>query len=252
MVPALAYWQSVARGIDAEDQKLRVFVRHNLSLGLAREAILRDLIIRQTPEPHKVRTGFICHFTDEGPWVSRQCDVLVYDPQHSQPYYSIDAFAVIQRHAANLVVEVKTDLDNEALQDIVQVAEGTRWVPVPTLGFAFDGWCFETALEKVGAVVKANPRSAPDCVAVHSKNYVIFRPQMANEMTNSYTGFDFSGMGEEGTGLATAMLLSLCDVWIRNKANTWSPPKFFASFDVTKVKAGKISPSGEVGPYLFA
>src|SRR4051794_18514958 len=53
------YCQAVARGIDAEEAKARLFIHHNDSLGSAREAILRDVLVKHTPEPYKVRTGFI-------------------------------------------------------------------------------------------------------------------------------------------------------------------------------------------------
>lgn len=251
MIPDLLYWQAVARGIDAEDQKLRVFVRHKLSLGIAREAILRQLLVTQTPEPYRVRTGFICYFTEPEPWLSRQCDVLVYDPQVSQPYYSLDEFSVISREAACLVVEIKTEFHQAALDEIVQVAQDARSIAIPTLGFAFSGVLFNTALEKIANAIKADRRSAPDCVAVHGRNYVIFRPHFHYDESTSYTGFDFSGLGAEGEGLATAMLLSLCDLWIRNHLGSWSPPKFFSKLDAGKIAAATISPAGEVGPYSF-
>jgi hypothetical protein len=40
MLPIPEYWQAVAKAIDAEDAKASIFVKHNASIGAAREAIL--------------------------------------------------------------------------------------------------------------------------------------------------------------------------------------------------------------------
>lgn len=251
MIPALAYWQAVAQGIDAEDQKLQVFVKHNLSLGIAREAILRDLVVHQTPEPYRVVTGFICNFVGTEAWLSRQCDVLVYDPQEAKPYYSIDEFSVVQRQSARLVVEVKTELDLKTLPQIAEVAASARSVAVPVLGFAFEGWTFDKAIRELAEVVRSAPALAPDCIAVHRRNYVIFRHRVYNEGATTYTAFDFGPLGERGEGLATAMLLDLCHHWVRPTPAPWTPPRFFETLKGTGIIGGKISPDGTPGPYSF-
>src|ERR1700732_4077708 len=61
---AAEYWSAVAQGIDAENRKATLFVRQNPSLGLAREAILRNLVERQTPAPFTVATGFAFAYPD--------------------------------------------------------------------------------------------------------------------------------------------------------------------------------------------
>src|SRR5262245_37639946 len=153
MIPSMAYWQAVAQGVDAEDRKASLFVRHPGSRGGAREAILRALLIHQTPEPYRVNSGFICEFAGTEPRLSRQCDVLVFDPRVPQPYYAIDAFVVIPRAAARLAVEVKSDLGQDDLDDMCVIAESVRQRGVPTLGFAFGGWTFETAVERLASHV---------------------------------------------------------------------------------------------------
>jgi hypothetical protein len=138
MIPVPEYWQAVALGIEAEDRKATLFIRQNDSLGAAREAILRDLIRRQTPEPFRVRTGFVFQVNPE-PWSSRQCDILVYDPTVAQPYYEIGELVVVPRPAARAVVEVKTGLEERTFNELLGVWETTFWLPVPTIGFAYGG-----------------------------------------------------------------------------------------------------------------
>ena len=88
MLPLREYWQAIANAIDAEEKKASIFIRHRPSIGVAREAILRDLLAKHTPEPYRVSTGFIYQFNTAW-WNSRQCDVLVYDPTICQPDYAI-------------------------------------------------------------------------------------------------------------------------------------------------------------------
>src|SRR4051812_34714922 len=118
MIPAPAYWQAVAKGIDAEDQKASLFVRHPARPGGAREVILRNLLIHQTPEPFRVSSGFVCKFVWADPIATRQCDVLVYDPRVAQPYYAIDSFVVVSQPASRLVVEVKSNLGQDDLTEM--------------------------------------------------------------------------------------------------------------------------------------
>ena len=82
--PEMGYWQLVSQGMDLEDRRLRMFVRHKGSLGTGRENIVRKFLAEQTPEPYRVSTGFVVH--PGNPKISSaQCDVLVYDPRQGQP-----------------------------------------------------------------------------------------------------------------------------------------------------------------------
>ncbi len=94
MIPVPEYWQAVAKAINAEDEKLRLFVNHPTGLGTAREAILRHFLVTHAPEPFRIATGFICHLLAKvgspeasHQWTSKQCDLLVYNPQIARPYY---------------------------------------------------------------------------------------------------------------------------------------------------------------------
>jgi hypothetical protein len=174
MVPIPEYWQAVARAINAEDAKASIFIQHNQSRGAAREAILKEVLIRQTPDPYRVTSGFVFH-PESACWCSKQCDVLVYDPRVARPYYAIGGLAVVPRYAANLVIEVKTTLDQASFDDILGVWEDVFWLPVPTLGFAFDGVKFDTFRGYVQTSVKEAPRGLPDCLAVHNQNYLYVR-----------------------------------------------------------------------------
>src|SRR5712692_3889623 len=130
MIPDAEYWQAVAKAIDAEDEKLSLFVRHSGGLGTGREAILRNFLVTHAPEPFKIETGFIGRLLmkvgapeAEDFWTSMQCDLLTDNPQIARPYYSIDNLVVIPREAASAVVEVKSDLEERTFQHMLQLWE---------------------------------------------------------------------------------------------------------------------------------
>jgi len=168
------YWQAVARAIDAEDTKAQFFIHHNASIGAAREAILRDWLVKHTPEPYRVGTGFIYQQAPE-PWSSRQCDVLLYDPTVAQPDYAISGLAVVHRGVARLVIEVKTTLDKATLGEALDVHESVGWLAMPTLCFAFDGVTFTTFVDHLRTAIRTSVHGVPDCIAVHKRNYLFVR-----------------------------------------------------------------------------
>src|SRR6266852_4946966 len=103
------YWKAVALAIEAENAKAKIYVAHDASLGTAREAILRRVLVNETPGPYKVKTGLIWAACPEGnrePCVSKQCDLLVYDSHADTPLYRIDDFVVMHYNAAKFIVEV--------------------------------------------------------------------------------------------------------------------------------------------------
>jgi hypothetical protein len=182
MIPIKEYWHAVAKGIDAENEKVSQFINHPTGLGTAREAILRHFMITHLPEPFEIGTGFVSVIqskvgSSEPPnqWVSMQCDLLVHNPQIARPYYGIENLVVVPRCAAQAVVEVKSQLDDAALSHMNELWENLHWLPVNVLGFAYDGWEFDTFVAKLAEEIRTRKYGVPDCIAVHSKNYLFVR-----------------------------------------------------------------------------
>lgn len=93
MLDVPEYWQAVAGGIDAEETKASLFIKHAPSIGVAREIILRELLVRHTPEPFRIATGFIYNYLEGirifGHLVSATCWYTI------QPLPSLDMPSVI-------------------------------------------------------------------------------------------------------------------------------------------------------------
>lgn len=226
--PQDRYWQAVAKGIDAENEKASIFVKHHQSLGVAREAILRNLVITHTPEPFQVKTGFICRLEDDFD-ISSQCDVLVYNPQIARPYYVIDAFCVVSYEAARSVIEVKTMLTTKSLKEILSVWCSMIKFGAPTFGFAYDGPSFANFVKLLKNSIEGSVLRLPECIAIHHKNYIGYRDQARDgRLPSHFYVLNFGVLGSKVSGNATSHLLGLYDTRLREKKDSYlSMPRVF-------------------------
>jgi hypothetical protein len=90
--------------------RMRVFVQHNLSTGTANEVILREFLSKHAPGNFDVSQGFICD-PSEKKWVSKQCDILVYNKNHYPVVYAEGSVKVVWPKSVAMVIEVKTILE---------------------------------------------------------------------------------------------------------------------------------------------
>ncbi len=141
-------WEAIALGIAAENRKIEIFIHHNLSIGTAREALLRNIIVQHTPLPYCVRSGFV-HTDDHRLNPHKQCDVLVYDPRIWPPYYQIDEFVVASPNSTVLLAEVKSTIGDSELDDLLGMQAYARGLAKPMLGYVYGGWTFDTFCEKL-------------------------------------------------------------------------------------------------------
>jgi hypothetical protein len=248
------YWRALAKGIDAEEAKASIFLHHKHSVGAAREAILRDLLVKHTPEPYRVGTGFIHQYTPER-WESRQCDVLVYDPSVSQPDYAIGGLVVVNRPAARLVIEVKTGLDGDTFQQTLGIHSSVSWLRVPTLGFAYDGWSFETFLGYLARAIKTEQAGVPDCLAVHGGNYLFVRSYYRLALREDAPGrhrpavYQFAvnfGKCADNEGRASATFLDVYLKLLRKELDDSYLARWFASLQLPAEALVRITDDGEV------
>ena len=227
-----AYWQGVSQIIEGESMKARAYVTHAQSLGIAREAIVRRILINETPTRYEVKTGLIRNPHGQASDSSRQCDLLVYDPAFDPPLYRVDDFVVVPNSVARFVVEVKSILDNGAFTEVLQVHDSLIQFQVPCFAFGFDGVAFNTFVTYIRDAVRANRLQLPPerldlnwpkCVAVHSKNYVAVLPVLrpANS-TNVYICLiDYRKANQDapiGSGQATASFLQFYYALLNNKS----------------------------------
>lgn len=180
MIPSPEYWNAVAQSIDAEDAKASLFIHHKASIGTAREEILKDFLRKRTPEPYRVRSGFVHRLHEKGEYnyCSPQLDVVVYNAMTAQPDYEIGNLVVVPGGGfgcASAIAEVKTHLDFQQFDGVLKTWEKVAGLLLPTFVFAFDGVAFETFVDFLTTAMKEKPWGIPDCIAVHRQNYLFVR-----------------------------------------------------------------------------
>jgi hypothetical protein len=217
-IQSAEYWRAVAQAIDAEDAKATLFIKHKPSIGTAREEILKDFLRRNTPEPYRVRSGFIHRPQVQtlNDYCSPQLDVVVYDASNAQPDYEIGQLVVVPGGSfgsAVSIVEVKTYLDNQQFNSILEAWEHVTWLQVPTFGYAFDGVQFSTFVDYITNAIKQQPLGIPDCIAVHRANYLFVREGYTGQPRNgwhSHAKLQLAvNFGDTMPGLAAGTLLQL-------------------------------------------
>jgi hypothetical protein len=135
----------------------------------------------------------------------------------------VDDFVVVSSRAAAAVVEVKSCMEQQEFNEIMEVWKGACQLNVPVLGFAYDGVTFGTFLEYVdaqmriphrGPTVQAPPsiRFLPECIAVHSRNYVGFRCQ---DLEGRYRARRYFALSfGEAPAAALAFFFRLYALWL--------------------------------------
>jgi hypothetical protein len=214
------FYNAIALGIDAENAKATAYIKHGPSLGNAREIILRDVVREATPEPFRFGTGFIHHIMESGETkLTRQCDVLVYDPTLDPPKYSFENFVILGPNTVKIAIEVKSDLDSDKFNHAVEVSASTAWFRVPTLVFAYDSVSFEAMLQYFHTALQNHESHLlPTCLAVHKKNYVAVQPLMRQSSHPvGITLLDYSAAPGAQSWASTATFLQLYDACLRNR-----------------------------------
>ena len=212
------FYEAIALGIDAENKKASVYIKHPTSIGAARELILRDVLLDTTPAPFRLGTGLV-HGSDNGEHTtSRQCDVLIYNPTINPPKYAFDNFVVLDPGTALVNIEVKSMLNEEAFTQASQVAHSTWNFSIPTLAFAYDSVGLDAISNYIVQAIKSRQNTIPWCIAVHSKNFLYVRPRtISNGHQCLHLLINCSEAEDTHHGLATSVFLQLYDAWLRNR-----------------------------------
>ena len=177
--------------LKGESLKASCYVTHGSSLGILREKMVSRLLVQETPDRFRVETGLIRNHTHEK--TSRQCDLLVYEPQLEATLYRWEDFVVVHDTSARAVVEVKSNLEKSDFDDLLNIHRSLidlefqkpGQVFIPTFGYALQGVTFDTFVSYLRQAIIENPLgldndkkllNLPVCIAVQSRNYLAVRP----------------------------------------------------------------------------
>lgn len=102
-----------------EISQVKTFIKkHNPTIGILTEEILRKFLSTYLPKGVAVEQGFII---DENGKISRQIDIIIYDNLLYAPLYRINDIVVLPNKSVIEVIEVKTTVNSKTLfHDIIK------------------------------------------------------------------------------------------------------------------------------------
>jgi hypothetical protein len=174
----LQYCTGIADEFDARLNRVRNYVtNHNLTSGTANETILRNFLAQLSSGRYRVGQGFICD-PSAPDYVSKQCDILLYDYQNYPLVYSESGIDIIFPKSAKMVIEVKTNLNTNKLKNAIANIESAK-----ELNYTINGVIFAFKSAKEGTLIKSlqtiaqslNPHTAPIAILLLDKGLIIHR-----------------------------------------------------------------------------
>ncbi len=179
-----AYCSSLADEFDSRRNRVRNFVKHNLTSGTANEAILRNFLASITSNNIGVAEGFICNPLKA--LASRQCDILVHDTRFPL-VYSEAGVTIVWPEAAQMVIEVKTSMRRQdvttAIENIVAAkqTEGDGARRLIGVTFAFTGPTAKSVLKQLREC-DCDPLHRPVAIILFDQGAIIQQTDLDSAM----------------------------------------------------------------------
>jgi hypothetical protein len=120
------YFKLVSEELLIKLNQTRQFInKHNSTIGVLTEEIIRSFLKTYLPKSVSVEQGFILSVEGE---VSKQCDILIYDSNFYAPFYRINDIVVIPADSVIAVIEVKTTLTKAIFHDVINYFENINLI----------------------------------------------------------------------------------------------------------------------------
>ena len=111
------YFRLVSEELLIKLNQVKIFIkRHNPTIGILTEEILRSFLKIYLPQGVNVEQGFILSCNGE---MSKQCDILIYDCQLYAPYYRTNDIVVVPSNSVIAVIEVKTTINKKFFHGVI-------------------------------------------------------------------------------------------------------------------------------------
>lgn len=111
------YFEFVSQELLIKLAQVKSYItKHNPTIGVLTEEILRDFLNNHLPNLVSVEQGFIINKSGK---LSKQCDVLIYDSQSYSPLYRINDIVVVPSESVIAVIEVKTTINKAIFHSVI-------------------------------------------------------------------------------------------------------------------------------------
>ena len=111
------YFEFVSHELLSKLAQVKSYItKHNPTIGVLTEEIIRDFLKTHLPKLVSIEQGFILNKNGE---LSRQCDILIYDSQSYAPFFRINNIVVVPAESVLAVIEVKTTINKQIFHGVI-------------------------------------------------------------------------------------------------------------------------------------
>lgn len=131
------YFECVSQELLGKLAQIKSYItKHNPTIGVLTEEILRNFLSNHLPNAVSVEQGFILH--DDGE-LSKQIDILIYDSQSYAPFYRVNDIVVVPAESVIAVIEVKTTITKQIFHSVIDYFKSLKYLPnAKTFLFVFN------------------------------------------------------------------------------------------------------------------
>jgi hypothetical protein len=228
--PLVTYCDGLAAEFDSRLNRIRSFVGHNLTSGTANEEILRTFLSEHASKRYTVAEGFIVNpFLADAS--SKQCDVLVFDALQYPVLHEEGGVKIIMPNSAKMVIEVKTNLDSEAIQGGIENIKSAKYLNPSLSGviFGFDGVSFDTTYNCLKTLVEGGLDAdyAPIAIINLRQGVLASRAHGSTELGGDKGGFYIYHFKDKPNAVLVYFMLLFYDIQMLSvpggaeMANAW-------------------------------
>ncbi|WP_217511772.1 DUF6602 domain-containing protein [Vibrio metschnikovii] len=121
------YFELVSQELLGKLAQIKAYItKHNPTIGVLTEEIVRDFLSTHLPNVVSVEQGFILY---ENGNISKQVDILIYDSQAYAPFYRINDIVVVPAESVIAVIEVKTSITKQIFHSVIKYFEALDYLP---------------------------------------------------------------------------------------------------------------------------
>jgi hypothetical protein len=186
------YFKFVSQELLIKLAQIKSYVtKHNPTIGVLTEEIVREFLKNHLPDLVNVEQGFILNESGE---LSKQCDILIYDSQSYAPLYRVNDIVVVPAQSVIAVIEVKTTITKDIFHGVIKYFKSFDYLPNSrSYLFIFNS----NSIDKIGSYLHSYKHDGDDQLFDHdtfqylpdeitginesfhlSKDYVVFKKDM--------------------------------------------------------------------------
>ena len=111
------YFRLVSEELFIKLNQIKTFIKkHNPTIGILTEEILRNFLQQYIPKGVSVEQGFILN---KNGTLSKQCDIIIYDSNLYAPFYRINDIVVVPSESVVSIIEVKTTVTKQIFHQVI-------------------------------------------------------------------------------------------------------------------------------------